>query len=126
MIDDSTIQVVAGAIGTIIPLLISFLIGHKVVSKRSLSKAYSYAVFAASAAEELYGTEAGQAAVGAVKRQYALDRLAEKHGLNEADAELLLHAAVNGLRASGLKPRRTPPAPIAPVALVSTPGGEAA
>jgi hypothetical protein len=112
VIDADTINIVAGAVGTVIPVVIGFLVSHKVVSKRSLTKAYSYAVFAASAAEELYATDT---VGGAVKRQYALDRILDKTGLSEADAEMLLHAAVNGLRASGLKPRKAAPAQLASV-----------
>jgi hypothetical protein len=100
VIDADTINVIASTIGVVIPVAIGFLVSHKVVSKRRLTQLYSYAVFAASAAEELYGTET---VGGEIKRRYAVDRITKKTGITQEEAELLLHAAVSGLRSAGVK-----------------------
>lgn len=96
-----TVNVVAGAIGVLIPILVSFLTAHKVVSKRRLGQLYGYASFAVQAAEEIYGTET---VGGEIKRRYAVSKVIDKTGLSEEEAMMLVHAAVASLRASGIKP----------------------
>ena len=120
MIDESTINIIASTIGVAIPVVIGFLTAHKVVSKRRLTQLYSYAVFAARAAEELYGTET---IGGEVKRRYALDRIIKKTGVTEAEAEMLLHAAVGGLRSAGVKAPRSgnPSAGTVPISMAVAP-----
>lgn len=117
MIDASTINTIATVVGATIPVVIGFLVSHKVVSKRRLTQLYSYAVFAASAAEELYGT---QTVGGEIKRRYAIDSITKKTGITEEEASLLLHAAVSGLRSAGVKAPKSgnPSAGTVPLSMV--------
>lgn len=123
MIDSDTINIVVAGIGIVIPVLVSFLTAHKVVSKRRLNSLYSYALYAAHAAEELYGTSVA----GDIKQKYALERLVEKTGISKDEGLMLLNAAVSGLRAAGIKPpkRANPSNGTVPI-LVTTPGPAAA
>ena len=91
------------ALPIIVTTVLGFLTAHKVVSKRSTQKAYQYALLASNAAEELF---ANQLVSGEVKRQYAQAHIQEKFGVSEAEAEMILHAAVNSLRAIGVKGQR--------------------
>jgi hypothetical protein len=108
------------ALPTIVTTVAGFLVAHKVVSKRRVDDVYRYALTAANAAEELMGNELVD---GATKRAYAMARIQERFGLSEADAEMYLHAAVNGLRQVGAKAPKSgnPSAGTKPLAVVVTP-----
>lgn len=104
------------ALPTIVTTVSGFLVAHKVVSKRRVDDVYRYALTAANAAEELMGNELVD---GATKRAYAMARIQERYGLSEEDAEMYLHAAVNGLRTIGAKAPKSgnPSAGVKPIAM---------
>ena len=93
MIDPIYLQLVTAIVGA----TLAFLTAHKITSKRSIENKLMMASAAVQAAEELFPIAASTA-----KRDYVMKAL-DALGISEAEAELLLHAAVTGLRANGLK-----------------------
>lgn len=107
MSPDLVAQILAAVIPTIITMIVGFLTAHGYVSKRRVSSAYQFAVLAASAAEETFVP-----GNGSLKQQYVIEQLHSKFKLSDETAHLLVQAAVQGLRQSGVK--QDAPAPTTP------------
>ena len=107
------------ALPTIVTTVSGFLVAHKIVSKRRVDDVYRYALTTANAAEELLGNDLVDSGV---KRAYAMAKIQERFGLSEEEAEMYLHAAINGLRTVGVKPPKSgnPSAGVTPI-IVSVP-----
>ena len=73
------------------------------VSKRSVERAFGFAQIAVHAAEELFPQASGD-----FKREYVQNRVLKRFNISEAEARMVIDAAVKGLRNAGIKPPPTP------------------
>lgn len=107
------IEQIAAIVTALVVIGVSTAVGRKLVSRSRLSQAYSYALWGASAAEEMFADGNGP-----VKYEYVRDLLLKRFGVSEEEARMLVNAAVKGLRVTGVKqvPIQTPLAKVVDLA----------
>lgn len=96
MIDTET---AAYLIGVVVPIAIAFLVGRKFVTKAQLQEVAQYASVAVTAAEEFYSEMPKS---GQDKLRMAVDAVADKYGVDEKQATVLVLATVKTLRDEGI------------------------
>ena len=91
-------QVYLEAVTTVAAAAAAFLVSHHIVSRKSIENKLMTASAAVQAAEEIFPLVAGSE-----KFAYAIKQLQDATGVSLEEAEMLINAAVTGLRANGVK-----------------------